>query len=88
MSIDDNKIVEAPYIKFFIAKFMSSPDVAVNMETHEVGAYILLLFTSFLEKKKGYLKNDDEYLRKIIKNLHRSNSQKWVVCPWQRSKII
>jgi len=37
------------------------------METHEVGAYILLLFTSFLEKKKGYLKNDDEYLRKITR---------------------
>lgn len=70
--------IHTPYIKFFIKDFLTSPDVA-DMEADEVGAYFLLLCTSFLEKKKGYLKNDDDYLRKKSR-LKKSQ--------WEKSKDV
>lgn len=67
--------IELTWVRVVIKDFISSPDVQ-QMDTHEFGAFVLLLMTSFLEKKRGYLRNDDEYLRKIT----RLKRKQWESC--------
>lgn len=70
--------IELTWIKLYIDKLLTSPDVA-RMETHEFGAYILLLLGSFHEKKRGFLKNDDTYLQKITRLKKRQ---------WEKSRDL
>ena len=68
-----DKSVDINWVRLRIDKLMTSPDVA-RMEAHEFGAYMFMLFSSFYEKKRGYLKNDDKYLKQIT----RLSSRQWL----------
>ncbi len=57
---------KAPAFQFYAGDFLSSPDVIV-MSAQEVGAYCLLLFTSWQSEKRAYLDNDEDRLRRIAK---------------------
>lgn len=58
--------INIDWIKLRVVNLMTSPDVQ-QMEAHEFGAYMFILLTSFFQKKRGYIKNDEAYLRKITK---------------------
>lgn len=73
-----NETAEINWIKLRVDKLMTSPDVQ-QMEAHEFGAYMLILLTSFYQKKRGHVKNDETYLRKITR---LSASQ------WKKSKEL
>ena len=73
-----NETAEINWIKLRVDKLMTSPDVQ-QMEAHEFGAYMLILLPSFYQKKRGHVKNDETYLRKITR---LSASQ------WKKSKEL
>lgn len=58
--------IEISWVKLKVDRLMTSPDVQ-QMEAHEFGAYMLILLTSFYQKKRGFVKNDEKYLRKITR---------------------
>jgi uncharacterized protein YdaU (DUF1376 family) len=70
--------IDIDWIKLRVDKLMTSPDVQ-QMEAHEFGAYMLILLTSFYQKKRGHVKSDEAYLRKITR---LSASQ------WKKSKDL
>jgi uncharacterized protein YdaU (DUF1376 family) len=57
---------KAPAFQMYTGDFLSSPDV-ILMTAQEVGAYCLLLFTSWQSEKQGYLDNDEDKLRRIAR---------------------
>lgn len=61
-----NETIDLNWVKLKVIKLMTSPDVA-RMKATPFGGYMLLLFMSFFEKKRGYLKNNDEDLRDIAR---------------------
>jgi len=63
---------KAPAFQFYAGDFLSSPDVIV-MSAQEVGAYCLLLFTSWQSEKRAYLDNDEDRLRRIS----RLSAREW-----------
>lgn len=76
--------INTPYFKFFPQDFLSSSDVQL-MNCEEIGAYCLLLFNSFLQKRKGFLKNDEKYLMRICK----LSAKKWnKISPTIMNKFI
>ena len=76
--MQQKETTEINWIKLRVDKLMTSPDVQ-QMEAHEFGAYMLILLTSFYQKKRGHVKNDETYLRKITR---LSASQ------WKKSKEL
>jgi len=58
--------MKAPAFQLYTGDFLSSPDV-ILMTAQEVGAYCLLLFTSWQSEKQGYLDNDEDKLRRIAR---------------------
>jgi len=63
---------KAPAFQFYAGDFLSSPDV-ILMSAQEVGAYCLLLFTSWQSEKQAYLDNDEDRLRRIS----RLSTREW-----------
>lgn len=70
--MQETEHIELTWLRLHVGKFLTSPDCN-RMDTDEFGAFVLLLFSSFFEKKRGYLKNNDEILRKIT----RLSTSKW-----------
>lgn len=67
--------MKAPWFPFYAGDFLASPDVQL-MESHEVGAYLLLLLHSWQSNEPGYLPNDEGRLRRAA----RLSIEVWADC--------
>jgi len=62
MQTDRN--IDIHWVRLRLDNLMTSRDVRM-MKATEFGAYFLILIHSFYEEKRGYIKEDYEYLRKV-----------------------